>query len=590
MKYRAEIDGLRALAVVPVILFHGGFGAFRGGYIGVDVFFVISGYLITTLLLEDLQNNRFSIKRFYERRARRILPALFLVMLVCIPFAWHWMLPDPLENFGQSLIATVLFSNNILLTLTSGYWDLAAEFKPLLHTWSLGVEEQFYVFFPILLAFIWYFTKKYLLAALLTLAIISVVQSEYLQNDYPNANFYLIFSRVWELLAGSIAALILRKKQLESNELLSFLGLFAIVSAIVLYDSNTPFPSLYSLAPVLGTVLLILYCRQETLIGSVLTIPMVVKIGMISYSAYLWHQPLLAFSKVYSKNEPTVLINSLLVFATFPIAYASWRYVETPFRNKRLVPLHYFLIFVSAAGAVIIAFGIAAYTTHGFTGRMKNDELSAQQLYISYNERNMEFKRDDFAGNSQPKLLVVGDSFARDITNAVRESYNIDTIELLYRDDLNDCSVLETSLGKRLFDKADIVVFASNYNSKKPTCIHGTINAARATNTRVFYIGPKHFGFNLNWTIRVRSDQRQLLRNTLLTETIEQEAFAKSQVPEQNYISILDEISNEEGILITDSFGRLISGDRTHLTKHGAILVGDVVLRPSPLTAALERR
>ena len=152
MKYRPEIDGLRALAVIPVILVHSGFELFSGGFIGVDLFFVISGYLITTIIIEDIEKKKFSIINFYERRARRILPALFFVMLVCIPFAWAWMLPDPLENFGQSLVASVLFVNNVLLLITSGYWELASEFKPLLHTWSLGVEEQYYLFFPLFLS------------------------------------------------------------------------------------------------------------------------------------------------------------------------------------------------------------------------------------------------------------------------------------------------------------------------------------------------------------------------------------------------------------------------------------------------------
>ena len=162
MKYRPEINGLRALAVVPVILFHAGFELFSGGFVGVDMFFVISGYLITTILIEDIQNKRFSIVNFYERRARRILPALFFIMLVCIPFAWKWMLPDPLENFGQSLVAATLSANNILLFLTSGYWHFTSEFKPLIHTWSLGIEEQYYIFFPCPHMAIW---EKYNISA-----------------------------------------------------------------------------------------------------------------------------------------------------------------------------------------------------------------------------------------------------------------------------------------------------------------------------------------------------------------------------------------------------------------------------------------
>ena len=155
MRYRREIDGLRAIAVLPVILFHAGFSTFSGGFVGVDIFFVISGYLITSIILSDLEADKFSLARFYERRARRILPALFLVMAATIPFAYAWMAPDEFKNFGQSLVATTLFSNNILLTITSDYWSLASDFKPLLHTWSLGVEEQYYMMFPLLMILCW---------------------------------------------------------------------------------------------------------------------------------------------------------------------------------------------------------------------------------------------------------------------------------------------------------------------------------------------------------------------------------------------------------------------------------------------------
>ena len=160
MNYRPEIDGLRALAVIPVILFHAGFELFSGGFVGVDVFFVISGYLITTILIEDMENNRFNILNFYERRARRILPALFFVMLVCVPFAWMWMLPSQMKDFSQSLVAVSLFASNILFWKEGGYFDSAVEEKPLLHTWSLAVEEQYYLLFPIFLFVVWRFGKK----------------------------------------------------------------------------------------------------------------------------------------------------------------------------------------------------------------------------------------------------------------------------------------------------------------------------------------------------------------------------------------------------------------------------------------------
>ncbi len=299
MKYRAEIDGLRALAVVPVILFHAGFEVFSGGFVGVDVFFVISGYLITTILIEDMENDRFSIINFYERRARRILPALFFVMLVCLPFAWMWMLPDRMKDFSQSIVAVNLFASNILFWLESGYFGAASENKPLLHTWSLAVEEQYYVLFPIFLFVAWRFGKNRVFWMIIVFAAISLALSEWAWRNEPSANFYLAPTRAWELLAGSIAAFVAHKSGVKANNALSLLGLAAILFAIFAYDKNTPFPSVYALVPVVGVVLLVLFSGKETLTAKLLSTKLFVGIGLISYSAYLWHQPIFAFIRVY---------------------------------------------------------------------------------------------------------------------------------------------------------------------------------------------------------------------------------------------------------------------------------------------------
>ena len=232
MKYRAEIDGLRALAVVPVILFHAGFELFSGGFVGVDVFFVISGYLITTILIEDIENQRFSLVNFYERRARRILPALFFVMLVCIPFAWMWMLPSQMKDFSQSLVAVSLFASNVLFWRESGYFDAAAEEKPLLHTWSLAVEEQYYVLFPIFLFLAWRYGKNRVFWMIVVMASISLLLSEWGWRNKATANFYLAPTRAWELFAGSIAAFIVQKNGVQKNNFLALLGLAAIIFSI----------------------------------------------------------------------------------------------------------------------------------------------------------------------------------------------------------------------------------------------------------------------------------------------------------------------------------------------------------------------
>ncbi|OWV84459.1 acyltransferase [Rhizobium sp. R693] len=307
MEHRREIDGLRAIAVVPVVLWHAGFAPFSGGFVGVDIFFVISGFLITGIIIHELDEGRFSLTRFYERRARRILPALFVVVVACVPFAWFWMLPDMLENFGQSVVATLLFANNLLLAKTSGYWDLEAEFKPLLHTWSLGVEEQYYVLFPLLLLILWRWGRKFAVVATAVILLASFAMCEIGGHLSPQVNFYLTTSRAWEILVGSICAFVGLRLSRTSNEALSAAGLLLIAVSIFLYDKNVPFPSLFTVVPVVGTALVLLFARQGTIACSVLSLPPLVGIGLISYSVYLWHQPLFAFARTYSLEPLTPL-------------------------------------------------------------------------------------------------------------------------------------------------------------------------------------------------------------------------------------------------------------------------------------------
>lgn len=334
VKYRGEIDGLRTIAVLPVILFHAGFSWISGGFVGVDVFFVISGYLITTILADDLDNNSFSILSFYERRARRILPALLVVLFCCLPFAWNWMTPDQLSGFSKSMVAVSLFSSNILFWREAGYFDSSATEKPLLHTWSLAVEEQYYLFFPVLLFLLWRHGHRKALLWIAILSALSLVMSEWGWRHKPEANFYLLPTRTWELLAGSICALLVRVKGVRRNEGLSLAGLAMIAVANFIYDEHTPFPSLFSLLPVLGACLVILFATADSLVGRALSWRPMVAIGLISYSAYLWHQPLFAFARIRSLTTPSEGLMAGLTMASLGLAWLSWRYVESPFRSS----------------------------------------------------------------------------------------------------------------------------------------------------------------------------------------------------------------------------------------------------------------
>lgn len=333
LRYRPEIDGLRALAVVPVILFHAGFSLFSGGFIGVDVFFVVSGYLITSIILKDLEAGKFSFTGFYERRARRILPALFLVMLSCIPFAWTLMMPLERKDFAISMASVVFFASNIVFWLQSGYFDTAVELKPLLHTWSLAVEEQFYIIFPIALLFMWQFGRKTSVRLVSAAALVSLILCEFASRNHPNFNFFWAITRAWELMAGSLCAFAAVRPSKMRDEILSAIGLGLIVASIFWFDSSTRFPSAYALMPVGGTCFIILFANNSTLTARFLCVRILVGIGLISYSAYLWHQPILAFARIFTDAPVEGELAFFLACSSLAVAYPTWRYVERPFRR-----------------------------------------------------------------------------------------------------------------------------------------------------------------------------------------------------------------------------------------------------------------
>ena len=432
MKYRPEIDGLRAVAVVPVVLFHAGFSAFGGGFVGVDVFFVISGYLITTLILRDVEAGRFSFRDFYERRARRILPALFLVLLCCIPFAWMWMMPDEMRSFSRTLSSVILFTSNISLWERTGYFEQSAELNPLLHTWSLAVEEQFYIIFPLIVLMLWRFGRGSLVTALLLIAVVSLALSEYASRSFPSFNFFWLPTRAWELMAGALCAFMALSPNLKRDEALSLAGLAAIVLSVFLFDETTPFPSLYALLPVLGTCAIILFAGPGTLVNALLSTRVFVGIGLISYSAYLWHQPLFAFARIRSLTEPSPLLMAGLALAAFALAVVSWRYVEMPFRRRGSWPLPGWRSVALAsvtAGALLLAFGKTGNVTRGYPDRFASrPEIGIAQERLAANhglsERCERFRWLEAAcqTDDEPEVVVWGDSLAMHLVDGLRAS------------------------------------------------------------------------------------------------------------------------------------------------------------------------
>lgn len=405
MKYRREIDGLRAVAVLPVILFHAGFEAFSGGFVGVDVFFVISGYLITTIILADKEKGTFSIVKFYERRARRILPALFFVMLCCLPFAWLWLLPGDLKEFAHSLIAVSCFSSNILFWQESGYFATAAELKPLLHTWSLAVEEQYYILFPLFLMMMWTLRKRWIFGSLLVIAAGSLLLAQWGAYNYPSATFFLLPTRCWELAIGALIAFYFLYKKSHTdlvtsnnsvNESFSLLGLALICYSIFAFDKTTPFPSVYALIPTIGTGLIIVFTSAKTFVGRFLGTKTMVGIGLISYSTYLWHQPLFVFARHRSLTELNTASLLFLSVLSIVLAYFSWRYVEMPFRNRDVFNRKKIFILAVIGSVLFLAVGATGHINNGFPERLtKKQKTVLKNLKIGRRERQQLIRRGE---------------------------------------------------------------------------------------------------------------------------------------------------------------------------------------------------
>ncbi|WP_282611382.1 acyltransferase family protein [Pelagibius sp. Alg239-R121] len=430
MQYRREIDGLRAVAVVPVILFHAGFEAFSGGFIGVDVFFVISGYLITTIIYREIQEGDFSLVRFYERRVRRILPALMFVSMVCIPFAWLWMLPDEFAGFARSLVAVNIFASNILfLQESSKYFSSTADLMPMIHTWSLSVEEQFYFLFPLFILVIARSGRVFVLALLVVLAALSLGVSDWGAKTYPLINFYLLPTRAWELGIGAILAIGATSVVQRSGwvaQSASAIGLAMVIYPFFFFSKYVGTPSFWTLIPVIGTALTIVFGRQGTVVGKILGWKPVVGIGLISYSAYLWHQPIFAFARIRLWGEVSDATYLSLSILALILAYFSWRFVERPFRNKSAFNRK--MVFSSAAGfsAALIAFGVIGHKASGFPWRHGNEALVLNLENRLRPNRGLDntcntvFKLvPECRTSDEPEIIVWGDSHAMHLVNGI---------------------------------------------------------------------------------------------------------------------------------------------------------------------------
>ena len=373
--YRADIDGLRAVAIVPVVFYHASIAPFSGGYVGVDVFFVISGYLITSFILGQIDRGKFSLRNFYLRRIRRIFPALFVMMAFCAAVGWILLTPQDYRRLGESIFATVFFASNILFWLVSGYFAAPLEARPLLHTWSLGVEEQFYLVYPILLVLVCRLFPRRVVAITLALTVLSFSFDVATVEAHPTLAFFLSPARVWELFVGALLAMgaIAPPRSAKWGEAAAILGAALIGYAIFGFSKSTTFPGFAALAPAIGAAAIIWAgSGRNGTVTRFLSHPAPVLVGKISYSLYLWHFPLLAFAAYVLVGGASIAVRVALIALSVVLAFASWIYVEQPVRQGRWIFGDAKTVFGAAAAVLVLfgGFGLAAHFTEGFPSRI----------------------------------------------------------------------------------------------------------------------------------------------------------------------------------------------------------------------------
>lgn len=382
LRYRADIDGLRALAILPVVLYHAGIPGFKGGFVGVDVFFVISGYLMASLIMREIILGEFNLLRFYERRIRRIFPALFAMFAACGIMAWFFFMPAEFEYFARSVRSAGFFTSNFQFEKESGYFDIGTQMKPLLHTWSLAVEEQFYIFFPLVLILLGRFSRRHIVPILCALLLASLAASVWAVHAEPVAAFYLTQFRIWELLLGALLAfnVLPAVRSRPAREAVAASGIFLIAYAVIAFDDGTAFPGLAALLPCVGAALVIHGHATDGPAGRLLTARPAVFIGLISYSLYLWHWPAIVFTKYLVWPEFSPVQGGLVVLGSLAAAVLSWRFIERPFRGQSGFAIGRKPVFAGAAVAVAasITFGEVILETQGVPERLSE---VAQRIY-----------------------------------------------------------------------------------------------------------------------------------------------------------------------------------------------------------------
>ena len=490
LNYRPDIDGLRAISVFAVILYHADFlfyekKFFKGGFIGVDIFFVISGYLITSLILKEIYlNNKFSLIDFYIRRIRRIIPLLFLIVLLCTPFAYYFLLPSSLVDFSKSALSTLVFSSNFYFH-HSGliYGGPDSSLKPLLHTWSLSVEEQFYIIFPIIIIFFFKYFKSNLLNFFIICFFLSLFSTQWIAYKFPLYNFYFINVRIWELLSGSIIAYLeIKSFKIKKNSLaifLPYLGISSILLSIIFLNDELSLPSFYSLPAVIGTCLVIYFLNKENFIYKILTLKPLVFLGLISYSLYLWHYPLFAFNNYINFASNSNLIKIFIILISIILSILSFFFIEKIFRNKNIIDnkkLFYFilmlfvLIFFSNSS---VLFNKTKIQKSLYDKVNIDNQVYSLEVEKKLNQIKFENNFNKIKNNKIKNILIIGNSHAADtfllfkLNPELTKDYNFEYSSLTFLSDkiLNKNNSDENfSFFLNNFNNSDIILFSNRWS------------------------------------------------------------------------------------------------------------------------------